>query len=284
MNGETQALSSQASSSSPPPSPPYEVPNNKIQRSSSLASHTTNLQINLFNRRRSLGNSPIDQGDLVKLHHLNKTNHLDEISITISQQVNESFRHSNTNHRPNKRVSFARFSIDEATTESPHKALKQLIIPFLLAGLGNVSAGVVLDYVQHWPSFTDIKQFLILVPALLGLKGNVEMTLASRLSTHANLGNMNTFSDIKEMVLGNMALVQCQASTVGIIAPIVAILLSLMSSATGLSHAESEITFTNCLLVMSSSVITTNLANLLLGTIMCTLIVVSNKLNINPGN
>lgn len=36
---------------------------------------------------------------------------------------------------------------------------------------------------QHWPVFKEVTEVFILVPALLGLKGNLEMTLASRLST-----------------------------------------------------------------------------------------------------
>lgn len=36
---------------------------------------------------------------------------------------------------------------------------------------------------QHWEVFKEISEVFILVPALVGLKGNLEMTLASRLST-----------------------------------------------------------------------------------------------------
>lgn len=36
---------------------------------------------------------------------------------------------------------------------------------------------------QHWDVFKYVTEVFILVPALLGLKGNLEMTLASRLST-----------------------------------------------------------------------------------------------------
>lgn len=36
---------------------------------------------------------------------------------------------------------------------------------------------------QHWSVYEDINELFILIPALLGLKGNLEMTLASRLST-----------------------------------------------------------------------------------------------------
>jgi len=48
----------------------------------------------------------------------------------------------------------------------------------------------------------------ILVPALLGLKGNLEMTLASRLSTQANLGHMNSPREQWLMASGNIALIQ----------------------------------------------------------------------------
>lgn len=36
---------------------------------------------------------------------------------------------------------------------------------------------------QHWAVFQEVKDLLTLVPPLVGLKGNLEMTLASRLST-----------------------------------------------------------------------------------------------------
>lgn len=38
-------------------------------------------------------------------------------------------------------------------------------------------------FLQHWEVFKKVTEVFILVPALLGLKGNLEMTLASRLST-----------------------------------------------------------------------------------------------------
>lgn len=94
----------------------------------------------------------------------------------------------------------------------PHESLWaitfQVFIPFLIAGFGTVGAGLVLDVVQHWPVFVNVSELFILVPALLGLKGNLEMTLASRLSTQANLGHMDTFAEQLKMTNGNMALIQ----------------------------------------------------------------------------
>jgi solute carrier family 41 len=61
-----------------------------------------------------------------------------------------------------------------------------VLFPFLIAGFGMVLAGTVLDIVQHWNLFKEVPETFILVPALLGLKGNLEMTLASRLSTQVS--------------------------------------------------------------------------------------------------
>ncbi len=76
------------------------------------------------------------------------------------------------------RVSFA-----QPEQESFWSITLQIFLPFLVAGLGMVGAGIVLDIVQHWQVFETVNELFILVPALLGLKGNLEMTLASRLST-----------------------------------------------------------------------------------------------------
>ena len=76
-------------------------------------------------------------------------------------------------------------------TEAWYFTLLQISIPFLLAGLGMVATGLVLDIVQHWDVFVEIAEIFILVPALLGLKGNLEMTLASRLSTASRSGNIS---------------------------------------------------------------------------------------------
>lgn len=76
---------------------------------------------------------------------------------------------------------------------------------------------------QHWKVFHDIRELFILVPALLGLKGNLDMCLASRLSTQANLGNMVSRKEVTHMVIGNIALVQVQATVAAFIVALFAI-------------------------------------------------------------
>lgn len=62
--------------------------------------------------------------------------------------------------------------------------------------------------VQFWTVFEEVSLLFILVPALLGLKGNLDMCLASRLSTQVNLGNMESKRDIWAQIVANVALVQ----------------------------------------------------------------------------
>ena len=57
--------------------------------------------------------------------------------------------------------------------ESIWKVGCEICLPFVLAGLGMVLAGALLDSVQHWPVFDSCPQLFILVPALLGLKVSI---------------------------------------------------------------------------------------------------------------
>lgn len=108
----------------------------------------------------------------------------------------------------------------------------QVMAAFIVAGFGNVGAGLILDYVKEWPVFLHVNELFILVPSLLGLKGNLEMTMAARLSTQANLGHMDNAHELLKMAKGNLALVQCQATVVSLVVAIFASCVKSMSLST----------------------------------------------------
>lgn len=160
------------------------------------------------------------------------------------------------------------------TKENKWVAGVQMFVSFLLAGFGMVAASLLLDVVQHWQVFIQISEVYILVPALLGLKGNLEMTLASRLSTHAHLGHLDT--SMASLAMGNLCLIQCQAVVVAFLAALAAVAMGWIP--------EGDFNIHHALLLGASSVLTASVASFVLGLIMIAVIVVSKKLNINPDN
>ncbi|KAL0268801.1 UNVERIFIED_CONTAM: hypothetical protein PYX00_010615 [Menopon gallinae] len=152
----------------------------------------------------------------------------------------------------------------------------QVLLPFLVAGMGMVGAGIYLDHVQSWPVFQNVSEIIILVPSLLGLKGNLEMTLASRLSTEANLGHMDDSKERWIMILGNLILVQCQAIVVGLLSSVVAVVM--------VAALRQQFNLTHTLMLCACSLITASVASLILGVITAAVISLSRFLNINPDN
>ncbi|XP_073087288.1 solute carrier family 41 member 3 isoform X4 [Manis javanica] len=164
----------------------------------------------------------------------------------------------------------------ELSRETALSISLQVTVPFLLAGLGLSGAGILLNSFQHWPVFVEVKDLLTLVPPLVGLKGNLEMTLASRLSTAANTGQIDAPREQHKVIGSNLALIQLQATVVGLLAAVAALLLGVAS--------REELDFTKVELLCASSILTAFLAALALGMLMVCVVIGARKLGVNPDN
>ncbi|XP_026846151.1 solute carrier family 41 member 1 isoform X2 [Drosophila persimilis] len=154
--------------------------------------------------------------------------------------------------------------------------LLQVSIPFFLAGIGTIGAGIVLGKVEKWYVFKNVSELFILVPALLGLKGNLDMCLASRLSTQVNLGNMTSRQNVVRMIVGNIALVQVQAIVASFLVAMFAV--SVGAAMTG------EFYFENVMLLTASAMFTATSSCFVLDFVLVAVILFSQKYQLNPDN
>ena len=73
---------------------------------------------------------------------------------------------------------------------------------------------------------TRIDELIMIIPVILNLKGNLEMNLSARLGTSANMGDLDIPAKRRSIILGNLTLLQVQATVVSFFAACVAFLMS----------------------------------------------------------
>ncbi|KAK9758949.1 Divalent cation transporter [Popillia japonica] len=152
----------------------------------------------------------------------------------------------------------------------------QIFVPFMIAGMGTIGAGLVLGNVEELEVYKEVKALYIMVPALIGLKGNLDMCLASRLSTQANLGNIDSRREFLKMIIGNVFLVQIQAIVASCIVAVFAVSASSIINGT--------FVFNDSLLLSASSTITATTSCFVLDFVLIAVIFVTRKFRMNPDN
>ncbi|XP_055390205.1 solute carrier family 41 member 1 isoform X2 [Condylostylus longicornis] len=152
----------------------------------------------------------------------------------------------------------------------------QVAVPFFLAGIGTIGAGIILGRVDSWEVFEHVSELFILVPSLLGLKGNLDMCLASRLSTQANLGLMSSKKEVFHMIVGNISLVQVQAIVASFIVSIFAVCVG--------AALHNKFEFDHVVLMMASAMFTATSSCFVLDFVLVAVIIISKRYRLNPDN
>ncbi|PLW29108.1 hypothetical protein PCANC_23467 [Puccinia coronata f. sp. avenae] len=181
--------------------------------------------------------------------------------------------------------------------------LIQALPSLLFAVFGGILTGLLLQHIQDWVAFLRVPELFILLPVLMNLKGNLEMNLAARLSTSANVGDLDTPKGRRALVVGNLTLLQVQALIVSFSASLLSFTLGLLSRnnlpSLRITHAKPLVAvqpklpswntplqggYAECLLVLAAGMLAASVNSLLLGGLVCGLVIACRILRINPDN
>ena len=173
--------------------------------------------------------------------------------------------------RDNRRVK--RSWRDLKNKRAYRKFAGEAFIALLIAMLGLGCGGVVLDSVQNWSVFVQVTELFILVPVILNLKGNLELNLATRLSTASNTGTLSM-----RLVLGNVALMQVQAILASVAAGLWVYVLG------GLNRGGKFESAKETSLVVSVSVISSSIASLFSTLLMSVIVFSCRSIGVDPDN
>ncbi|KAI0781489.1 hypothetical protein BD413DRAFT_683676 [Trametes elegans] len=184
----------------------------------------------------------------------------------------------------------------------------------LLTTTGLLFTGEILDQVSHWKAMSQIDELMMIIPVVLNLKGNLEMNLSARLGTAANMGDLDHPVKRRSIILGNLTLLQVQATIVSFVAACVSFLMNRIVSAgaqESATQSEPEArAFAHMLLsrgvhktiphrpptplppsgpaefflVASSAMCAACASSVLLGSFMCMLVVVCRRFGLDPDN
>ncbi|KAF8061747.1 Mg transporter [Lyophyllum atratum] len=194
----------------------------------------------------------------------------------------------------------------------------------LFTTIGLLFTGELLDQVSRWQAMKEVHQLIMIIPVVLNLKGNLEMNLSARLGTAANVGDLDDPALRRSLIFGNLSLLQVQAAVVSFIAACVVLVLGLAlphvapgaspaaplnstsptdMTARAIAHVlESGIldsrkpisfpkqdeygafTFTHLVMVASTAMTAACMSSIVLGSFMCTLIVLCRRYGRDPDN
>lgn len=82
--------------------------------------------------------------------------------------------------------------------------------------------------IQRWRAMRQVDQLIMIIPVVLNLKGNLEMNLSARLGTAANVGELDDPPTRRKIIIGNLALLQVQATVVSFVAAGGSLVLGLL--------------------------------------------------------
>ncbi|TKR87927.1 hypothetical protein L596_012253 [Steinernema carpocapsae] len=163
----------------------------------------------------------------------------------------------------------------EAKEEKMSHIFLQSLPPLLIGGCGLIASGIFLSSSMKWSIMSHVCEVLILIPAFIGMKGNIEMSFSSRLSTMSHLGYIDENKAMWRIFLTNTALVQAQSILLSLFASVVAIAIHCFKNSFNIQRS---------ILMTSTAVTAGSVSSLVMIVLMVLVIYACPKLGINPDN
>ncbi|KAJ3728229.1 solute carrier family 41 member 1 [Lentinula raphanica] len=183
----------------------------------------------------------------------------------------------------------------------------------LFTTIGLLFTGELLDHVSRWRAMREVDQLIMIIPVVLNLKGNLEMNLSARLGTAANVGELDEPHIRRRIIIGNLTLLQVQATVVSFVAACVSFILGFIipraeipatppAESTPDTHqllrllrrrprptlppvdTSRKFGIHSFFMVVSTAMSAACLSSLILGSFMCTLIVLCRRYGRDPDN
>ncbi|KAJ3731639.1 Mg transporter, partial [Lentinula guzmanii] len=183
----------------------------------------------------------------------------------------------------------------------------------LFTTIGLLFTGELLDHVSRWRAMREVDQLIMIIPVVLNLKGNLEMNLSARLGTAANVGELDEPHIRRKIIFGNLMLLQVQATVVSFVAACVSFILGFIvpraeipaTQPTESTPATRQLLrllrrrprptlppvdtsrkfgIHSFFMVVSTAMSAACLSSLILGSFMCTLIVLCRRYGRDPDN
>ncbi|KAI0699664.1 hypothetical protein BC835DRAFT_1267406 [Cytidiella melzeri] len=177
----------------------------------------------------------------------------------------------------------------------------------LLTSVGLTFTGKLLNNVSSLQIISQVDELIMIIPVILNLKGNLEMSLSARLSTAANIGELDHPKARRQIIIGNLTLLQVQATVVSFVAALVAFALSRVMPTTEPAVEVARSLFAprdilqrrrprpiptptspgglaEFFVTASSAMLSASISSVLLGTFMCALVLVCRRFKWDPDN
>ncbi|KAG8704411.1 hypothetical protein FRC08_002247 [Ceratobasidium sp. 394] len=193
-----------------------------------------------------------------------------------------------------------------------------------LTVLGMMFTGELLQRVTHWRPMRTVDELFILIPMLNNLKGNLELVLSARLGTAAHIGVLDRRGSRRALIGGSLTLLQLQALCVSALAAVVSFVLGLALPDTEVSsesvgdgagvggrgrrwigngkavsrlvrraaHKPPKVTepdhtqsgWREFIVLLATAMSSASLSGLLLGSFMCSVVVLCRRYKLDPDN